>query len=87
VVEVPSTEIDQEVDKMARQYARTAKVAGFRPGKVPLDIISSAIRTRCATMSSMRSFSAAGRKPLKNMICTPWTSLWSRTSKTTRQVA
>ena len=39
VVEVPSAEVDQEVDKMARQYARTAKVPGFRPGKVPLDII------------------------------------------------
>ncbi len=39
VVEVPSAEIDQEVDKMARQYARTARVPGFRPGKVPLSII------------------------------------------------
>jgi trigger factor len=39
VVEVPSTEVDQEVDKMARQYARTAKIPGFRPGKVPLDIV------------------------------------------------
>jgi len=39
VVEVPSTEVDQEVDKTARQYARTAKIPGFRPGKVPLDIV------------------------------------------------
>jgi len=39
VVEVPAEEIDQEVDKLAREYARRAKVPGFRPGKVPLSII------------------------------------------------
>jgi len=38
-VEVPPQEIDQEVDKLAREYARNAKVPGFRPGKVPLTVI------------------------------------------------
>ena len=38
-VEVPAQEVDQEVDTMAREYARSAKVPGFRPGKVPLNII------------------------------------------------
>ena len=38
-VEVPAQEVDQEVDKIAREYARSAKVPGFRPGKVPLNII------------------------------------------------
>ena len=38
-VEVPAQEVDQEVDKIAREYARNVKVPGFRPGKVPLSII------------------------------------------------
>ncbi len=38
-VEVSAQEVDQEVDKIAREYARSAKVPGFRPGKVPLNII------------------------------------------------
>jgi trigger factor len=37
--EVPATEVDQEVDKIARDYSRNVKVPGFRPGKVPLNII------------------------------------------------
>jgi trigger factor len=37
--EVPATEVDQEIDQIAREYARTVKVPGFRPGKVPLNII------------------------------------------------
>ena len=39
VVEIPAEEVDQEVDKLAREYAKRAKVPGFRPGKVPLNII------------------------------------------------
>ena len=38
-VEVPPQEVDQEVENLAREYARSAKVPGFRPGKVPLNII------------------------------------------------
>jgi len=38
-VEVPASEVDQEIDKIAREYARNAKVPGFRPGKIPLSII------------------------------------------------
>jgi trigger factor len=38
-VEVPTQEVDQEVETVAREYARKVKVPGFRPGKVPLNII------------------------------------------------
>ncbi len=38
-VEVPADEVNQEIDKIARDYAHKAKVPGFRPGKVPLTII------------------------------------------------
>jgi trigger factor len=32
-------ELNQEVDKIAREYAKNAKIPGFRPGKAPLSII------------------------------------------------
>jgi trigger factor len=38
-VEVPASEVDQEIDKIAREFARNAIVPGFRPGKIPLNII------------------------------------------------
>jgi trigger factor len=37
--EVPAQEVNQEIETLARDYARTAKIPGFRPGKVPLSII------------------------------------------------
>jgi trigger factor len=37
--EVPAQEVEQEVDNLAREYARNAKIPGFRPGKAPLNII------------------------------------------------
>jgi trigger factor len=39
VVEVPAQQVDSEIDKLAQDYSRKAKVPGFRPGKVPLSII------------------------------------------------
>ncbi|HYK87192.1 MAG TPA: trigger factor [Acidobacteriota bacterium] len=39
VVEVPADEVQREVEKLAKEYAKSAKVPGFRPGKVPLSII------------------------------------------------
>ncbi|MBN2241834.1 MAG: trigger factor [Acidobacteria bacterium] len=38
-VELPQTELDQEIKELSREYARKAKVPGFRPGKVPLSVI------------------------------------------------
>jgi trigger factor len=37
--EVPADEVDNEVAQVARDYARSIKVPGFRPGKVPLNIV------------------------------------------------
>jgi len=37
--EVPVQEVNQEIETLAREYARNAKIPGFRPGKVPLSII------------------------------------------------
>ena len=38
-VELPATELDQEINGLSREYARKANIPGFRPGKVPLSII------------------------------------------------
>ncbi len=38
-VELPPEELDQEVNAIAREYAKNIKVPGFRPGKTPLSII------------------------------------------------
>ncbi len=39
VVEVPSEQVEQEIESLARNLALRAKVPGFRPGKVPLSIV------------------------------------------------
>lgn len=39
VVEIPSDQVDAEIDRIAREYTRAAKIPGFRPGKVPEKIV------------------------------------------------
>jgi trigger factor len=38
-IEVPSTEVTEEVDRAYRQLGKQAKVKGFRPGKVPRSVL------------------------------------------------
>jgi trigger factor len=38
-VELPAERVDQEVDKRLKAIAKTAKMAGFRPGKVPMSMV------------------------------------------------
>ena len=38
-IEVPSNEVTEEVDRAYRQLGKSAKVKGFRPGKVPRSIL------------------------------------------------
>jgi trigger factor len=44
VVEIPSAVVDAEIDKVARDYSRAARVPGFRPGKVPARIVRQRFR-------------------------------------------
>jgi trigger factor len=39
-VEVPNERVQGEVDRRLQQLARTTKVKGFRPGKVPLKVVA-----------------------------------------------
>ncbi|MGE0705727.1 MAG: trigger factor [Vicinamibacterales bacterium] len=38
-VEIPSEVVDAEIDRLAREYSRRARIPGFRPGKAPSRVI------------------------------------------------
>lgn len=38
-VEIPSEVVDAEIDRVARDYSKRARIPGFRPGKVPARVI------------------------------------------------
>jgi trigger factor len=38
-VEIPHDIVDAEIDRVARDYSRTARIPGFRPGKAPARVI------------------------------------------------
>src|SRR4026209_3006171 len=38
-IEVPSDVVDAEIDRIARDYSRKARIPGFRPGKAPARVI------------------------------------------------
>jgi trigger factor len=44
VVEIPSTVVDAEIDKIARDYSKAARIPGFRPGKVPPKVVRQRFR-------------------------------------------
>ena len=44
VVEIPSTVVDAEIDKISKDYSRAARVPGFRPGKVPTKVVRQRFR-------------------------------------------
>lgn len=38
-IEIPSDVVDAEIDRIARDYSRKARIPGFRPGKAPTRVI------------------------------------------------
>src|SRR5262249_46251503 len=43
-VEIPSEVVDAQIEQIARDYSRTARVPGFRPGKAPARVIKQRYR-------------------------------------------
>jgi trigger factor len=43
-IEIPSDIVDAEIDRVARGYSKQARIPGFRPGKVPSNIIKQRFR-------------------------------------------
>ena len=62
-VTVPTSEIDGEIAKRLQKLAKTARISGFRPGKVPFKIIAQQygpqIRSEVITETVQKSFSEA----------------------------
>src|SRR5689334_21629270 len=44
VVEIPSSIVDAEIDKVSRDYGKSARIPGFRPGKVPTKVVRQRFR-------------------------------------------
>ena len=44
VVEIPSTIVDAEIDKVSRDYSKAARIPGVRPGKVPAKVVRQRFR-------------------------------------------
>jgi len=43
-VTVPSEQIDSAVDKKVNETAKTIRIDGFRPGKVPTKVVKKTLR-------------------------------------------
>ena len=43
-IEIPSAVVDAEISRVARDYAKQAKIPGFRPGKVPAGVVKQRFR-------------------------------------------
>ena len=39
IVEIPTTTVDSEIERLAQRYRRSLKVPGFRPGKAPAKLV------------------------------------------------
>jgi trigger factor len=44
VVEIPSAVVDAEIERVARDYSKAARIPGFRPGKVPARVVKQRFR-------------------------------------------
>jgi trigger factor len=62
---VPVADIDKQVDERLKQLARTVRMAGFRPGKVPLKLVAQQygpqVRSEAIGDAVEKTFSAAVR--------------------------
>src|SRR5436305_14297819 len=43
-IEIPQEVVDQEITHIAQEFARKARVPGFRPGKAPLGVVKTRYR-------------------------------------------
>lgn len=46
VVEIPTAEVESAIDRVTRDYTRSARLPGFRPGKVPASVVRQRFRAQ-----------------------------------------
>ena len=46
VVEIPTTEVETAIDRVTREYTKSARLPGFRPGKVPATVVRQRFRAQ-----------------------------------------
>ena len=46
IVEIPTDTVEAEIDRVTRDYSRSARLPGFRPGKVPPSLVRKRFRDR-----------------------------------------
>ena len=74
-IEIPQEVVDNEITSIARNFARRAKIPGFRPGKAPLPVVKT--RYREEIVSEMvhhllpRYFSEAAREKALDIVDEP----------------
>jgi len=44
VIEIPSEAVDEAIERVTRDYGRAARIPGFRPGKVPVQVVKRRFR-------------------------------------------
>ena len=63
IVSLPAVEVESQITSRLKQIARTAKMAGFRPGKVPFNIVANQygfqVRQEVMSDSVQKSFANA----------------------------
>jgi trigger factor len=63
VLSLPAAEIESQINSRLKQIARTAKMSGFRPGKVPFNVVANQygfqVRQEVMSDSVQRSFADA----------------------------
>jgi trigger factor len=45
-IELPAARVEKEVESRLKSVAKTAKIKGFRPGKIPAKVVRQPIATR-----------------------------------------
>ena len=76
VVELPSEKVDAELDRMYRDLARSVKVPGFRPGKVPRSVLERRyghdakidVAARLVRSTSQEALAEAGVEPITDPV-------------------
>ena len=55
VIDIPASDVEQEIAKRLDQVSRTARIDGFRKGKIPMRVIKQTLWQGCSSRSAWRA--------------------------------